>query len=168
MWMLGTLGSVLFLAILPNFTCLPTQSEAPIHKNNTAESLLLWFSCYFSAIAECACTFNTFKDRLPIEKSWQNNFQTHHLLFVSAWIQDSHVLYVLAAVNVWSVCVTLWVLSACSIIPTALLGTSVIFISFTVAALLNNNRTFLYMGGKGKLYAADNYFLLHVCYYYYN
>ncbi|KAK7113393.1 hypothetical protein V1264_012691 [Littorina saxatilis] len=34
-----------------------------------------------------------------------------------------------------------------SIIPTALLGTSVIFISFTVAALLNNNRTFLYMGG---------------------
>jgi len=34
-----------------------------------------------------------------------------------------------------------------SIIPTALLGTSVIFISFTIAALYNNNRTFLYMGG---------------------
>ncbi|KAL8599678.1 hypothetical protein ACOMHN_065606 [Nucella lapillus] len=34
-----------------------------------------------------------------------------------------------------------------SIIPTALLATSVIFISFTIAALLNQNRTFLYMGG---------------------
>ncbi|XP_076449305.1 bax inhibitor 1-like [Babylonia areolata] len=34
-----------------------------------------------------------------------------------------------------------------SIIPTALLATSVIFISFTIAALFNTNRTFLYMGG---------------------
>jgi len=33
-----------------------------------------------------------------------------------------------------------------SIIPTALLATSVIFISFTVAALYNNQRTYLYMG----------------------
>ncbi|ESO90726.1 hypothetical protein LOTGIDRAFT_191852 [Lottia gigantea] len=34
-----------------------------------------------------------------------------------------------------------------SIIPSALLGTAVIFISFTLAALYNNNRTFLYLGG---------------------
>ncbi|XP_033728668.1 probable Bax inhibitor 1 [Pecten maximus] len=34
-----------------------------------------------------------------------------------------------------------------SIIVTALLGTSVIFISFSLAALYNTNRTFLYMGG---------------------
>jgi len=34
-----------------------------------------------------------------------------------------------------------------SIISTALMGTAVIFISFTLAALLSRNRTFLYMGG---------------------
>ncbi|XP_050388582.1 bax inhibitor 1 [Patella vulgata] len=34
-----------------------------------------------------------------------------------------------------------------SIIPTALLGTAVVFISFTLAALYNTNRTFLYLGG---------------------
>ncbi|OWF36025.1 probable Bax inhibitor 1 [Mizuhopecten yessoensis] len=34
-----------------------------------------------------------------------------------------------------------------SIIVTALMGTSVIFISFSLAALFNTNRTFLYMGG---------------------
>lgn len=34
-----------------------------------------------------------------------------------------------------------------SIIVTAFLGTSVIFISFSLAALFNTNRTFLYMGG---------------------
>lgn len=34
-----------------------------------------------------------------------------------------------------------------SIISTALAGTAVIFISFTLAALLSRNRTFLYMGG---------------------
>ncbi|KAK3590344.1 hypothetical protein CHS0354_025736 [Potamilus streckersoni] len=34
-----------------------------------------------------------------------------------------------------------------SIIITAFLGTSVIFISFSLAALYNQNRTFLYMGG---------------------
>ncbi|GFO20834.1 Bax inhibitor-1 protein [Plakobranchus ocellatus] len=34
-----------------------------------------------------------------------------------------------------------------SIISTALAGTAVVFISFTLAALLNRNRTFLYMGG---------------------
>ncbi|KAK7502506.1 hypothetical protein BaRGS_00006459 [Batillaria attramentaria] len=34
-----------------------------------------------------------------------------------------------------------------SIIPTALLGTAVIFICFSLAALLNNQRSFLYMGG---------------------
>jgi FtsH-binding integral membrane protein len=34
-----------------------------------------------------------------------------------------------------------------SIIPTAFLGTSLIFICFTVSALLNQNRSFLYMSG---------------------
>ncbi|KAK6166575.1 hypothetical protein SNE40_023232 [Patella caerulea] len=34
-----------------------------------------------------------------------------------------------------------------SIIPTALLGTAAVFISFTLAALYNTNRTFLYLGG---------------------
>lgn len=34
-----------------------------------------------------------------------------------------------------------------SIIATALMGTSLIFISFSLAALYNRNRTFLYMGG---------------------
>lgn len=34
-----------------------------------------------------------------------------------------------------------------SIITTALMGTSLIFISFSVAALYNTNRTFLFMGG---------------------
>ena len=35
-----------------------------------------------------------------------------------------------------------------SIIATALMGTSLIFVSFTLASLYNRNRTFLYMGGK--------------------
>eukprot|EP00745_Piridium_sociabile_P007262 TRINITY_DN147047_c0_g1_i1.p1 TRINITY_DN147047_c0_g1~~TRINITY_DN147047_c0_g1_i1.p1 ORF type:complete len:252 (+),score=67.05 TRINITY_DN147047_c0_g1_i1:43-756(+) len=44
-------------------------------------------------------------------------------------------------------CLKLAIMIDPSIIPTSLLATSVIFISFTVAALFNQNRTFLYMGG---------------------
>ena len=51
----------------------------------------------------------------------------------------------------WILCLSVNVFYFFSIISTALMGTSLIFISFSLAALYNTNRTYLYMGGKSFL-----------------
>lgn len=59
------------------------------------------------------------------------NFYTAKYLKVKSWINTHHKSD-----------------SVSSIISTALMGTSLIFISFTFASLYNTDRKFLYMGGK--------------------
>ena len=52
-----------------------------------------------------------------------------------------------------------WFVFLFSIISTALMGTCLIFISFSLAALYNTNRMFMYMGGKAAFYS-NNMLLL--------